>query len=199
MLGYPCIILWFGMTIQEVWTADNTLTEGNDTVVPPVRPSALMTLRRWFQRQVMPHRPYPATPRSQTSETTTTHTHRPLGYTRDPVCNMSAFVRQARQCWKAAALYSDKPDGICAHKVDSLFRRCLVRVLRVTSCEDDERAKQRIRGEVDSQRAQCLGGPVRRTANGSPGCPAPFMACVLLAAVLFLLLPPPPLNPLKSY
>ncbi|KAH6948199.1 hypothetical protein HPB50_023161 [Hyalomma asiaticum] len=106
----------------------------------------------------------------------------------DPVCNMSAFLKQARGCWKEAAVYSDKPEGICAHKVDAMFRRCLVRITRQSSCEDDERAKQRIRGEVDSQRAHCAGASARRAAAAPLSLVAPSVARFLSAGATVLAL-----------
>lgn len=112
----------------------------------------------------------------------------PLAFTRDPVCNMSAFLKQARGCWKEAAVYSDKPEGICAHKVDAMFRRCLVRITRQSSCEDDERAKQRIRGEVDSQRAHCVGASARRAAAAPLSLVAPSVARFLSAGATVLAL-----------
>ncbi|KAL1440112.1 hypothetical protein MTO96_009926 [Rhipicephalus appendiculatus] len=101
---------------------------------------------------------------------------------------MSAFLKQARVCWKEAAVYSDKPEGICAPKVDAMFRRCLVRVTRQTSCEEDERASQRIRGEVDSQRAHCIGSSARRAAAAPTSIVAPGVTRFLFAGAALLAL-----------
>ncbi|KAG0430468.1 hypothetical protein HPB47_022670 [Ixodes persulcatus] len=82
-----------------------------------------------------------------------------------PFCNMTAFMKLQRDCWKASAVFSSEPGGICSLKAGSLFRRCLVRVSTATSCSGDERALKRIRNEVDSQRAKCAGVPMPNSGH----------------------------------
>ncbi|XP_070390407.1 uncharacterized protein [Dermacentor albipictus] len=185
MARYRCALIWLGLTVGEVWSNASTLPDGasgrsalsaggNGTRpelgVQATRGShsGLLVLRRSFQDSVAAYKRRFSTPSTSggdpSASAPTSRPRVPFGFTRDPVCNMSAFLKQARVCWKEAAVYSDKPEGICAHKVDAMFRRCLVRVTKLSSCEDDERAKQRIRGEVDSQRAHCVGASPHRAA-----------------------------------
>ncbi|XP_077524505.1 uncharacterized protein LOC144136226 [Amblyomma americanum] len=205
MTGYHCTLIVLGLTVGAAWGFEHTISEGVTPGAPAVtgngtgqelsgvegeRGSVLRAVQRWFQNSLEKYRLRFTTTtvsRESTSESSA-HTHMPLGFTRDPVCNMSAFLKQARLCWKTAAVYSDKPDGICAHKVDAMYRRCLVRVTKQTSCEEDERAQQRIRGEVDSQRAQCVGASFPRAAASPWGFGAPSLGRFILATLLVLAL-----------
>lgn len=213
MARYRCALIWLGLAVGEVWSHASTAPEGvssssalsaggNGTRPEPGvqttrgRRSGLLALRRLFQDSLAAYkRRFSTTSTSSevpSSRAPTAQPRVPLGFTRDPVCNMSAFLKQARVCWKEAAVYSDKPEGICAHKVDAMFRRCLVRVTKLSSCEDDERAKQRIRGEVDSQRAHCVGASAHRAAAVSLSLPR--AASFLFAGATLLALGGPSAN-----
>lgn len=211
MARYWCAIIWLGLAVGEVLSNASSTLEGvsvstglstggtsgtlpaSDDQTTRRNRSGLLTLRGLFQDLEAYRRRLSTTSTSNEASSNrggapTAPPLVPLAFTRDPVCNMSAFVKQARACWKEAAVYSEKPEGICAPKVDAKFRRCLVRVTRQTSCEDDERANERIRREVDSQRAHCIGAPARRAAAAPANIVAPSASRFLFAGASLLAL-----------
>ncbi|KAM7283496.1 hypothetical protein ISCGN_000604 [Ixodes scapularis] len=128
---------------------------------------SFVDMRRWIMRNFQSRSQWTmSAPKSETlPPDLTAHTHPTFGLTRGPFCNMTAFMKLQRDCWKASAVFSSEPGGVCSLKAGSLFRRCLVRVSTVTSCSGDERALKRIRNEVDSQRAKCAGVPMPNSGH----------------------------------
>ncbi|XP_064467166.1 uncharacterized protein LOC135378169 isoform X2 [Ornithodoros turicata] len=157
-------------------------------------------LRRWMKEKLYPSKQkyVPEVPNYSSGTQPpdlTAHTHVPIGLTRDPTCNMSAFVRLLRECWKAASVYSTKPDGQCSLKVNSLFRRCVIRIQTATSCSDDERAQERVSAELDSQFSRCPNPPNRRSLpevrrnSTSSKCSIPGLSTVVVASFCIIFVP----------